>query len=340
MAFFSNIKIKKIIGIRTLKTGIGAAVAMLIAQFIGLMYWPSAGIITILSIQGTKRTSIQIAVKRVIATVVALVLATLLFMIGGHSPVIFGLFLLIFIPITVRFELVDGIVMAAVLVTHLMGEERIGTGILLNEVGLVVVGVSVALILNLYMPSVEAELAISRSHIEQSMYSLFLEMSECLRARASSVQEDTLFISLRDQISKAKVQAYKYANNHVFAKVSPYEKYFEMRDSQYQVMQYMREHYSRLFMTYSETEQVADFTLKVAKTITGQVTAVQLLQELEGLREHFRLSPLPQTREEFENRAMLYQFLNDLEHFLEIKRVFKDELTEREVEQYNKGYRR
>ena len=35
---------------------------------------------------------------------------------------------------------------------------------------------------------------------------------------------------------------------------------------------------------------------------------------------------LPKTREEFENRAMLYQFLNDLEQFLSIKNGFKEEL--------------
>ena len=33
--------------------------------------------------------------------------------------------------------------------------------------------------------------------------------------------------------------------------------------------------------------------------------------------------PLPTTREEFENRAMLFQFLNDMEQFLKDKNEFK-----------------
>ena len=32
--------------------------------------------------------------------------------------------------------------------------------------------------------------------------------------------------------------------------------------------------------------------------------------------------PLPKTREEFENRAQLLQFINDLEDLLEMKRNF------------------
>lgn len=33
---------------------------------------------------------------------------------------------------------------------------------------------------------------------------------------------------------------------------------------------------------------------------------------------------LPKNREEFENRALLFQFLNDLEDFLLLKKAFKD----------------
>jgi uncharacterized membrane protein YgaE (UPF0421/DUF939 family) len=40
------------------------------------------------------------------------------------------------------------------------------------------------------------------------------------------------------------------------------------------------------------------------------------------LKNHYKESELPATREEFENRATLFQYLNDLEHFIEIKSRF------------------
>lgn len=338
MKFYLNSKVQKIIGIRTLKTGIGAALAMIIASLLGLSYSLSAGIITILSIQSTKRKSIEIAIKRVIATIIALAIAALLFTLFGYNPIVFGIYILIFIPITVKYELADGIVMASVLVTHLMSEQSSGWQILLNEMGLVVVGAGVALILNLYMPSIEGELSKYRKQIEEDMYELFCEMAESLRARAVSIREQELFSKLREEINQAQSEAYKYANNYLFAKVSPYEKYFMMRNRQLQIMTYMREHSARLFMTYKETEIVAEFALKVASSIKGKIAAVELLEELEKLREYFKKSPLPNTREEFENRATLYQFLNDMEHLLETKKGFKEGLTDDEIEQYDRAY--
>ena len=45
------------------------------------------------------------------------------------------------------------------------------------------------------------------------------------------------------------------------------------------------------------------------------------------LFENFRNSPLPETRAEFENRAMLFKMLNDFMQFIEIKQVFYKEFA-------------
>ena len=47
-----------------------------------------------------------------------------------------------------------------------------------------------------------------------------------------------------------------------------------------------------------------------------------LLMDLDILRNEFKKMELPKTREEFESRAQLLQFLNDMEEFLLIKRNF------------------
>ncbi|MEG0501423.1 MAG: aromatic acid exporter family protein, partial [Cellulosilyticaceae bacterium] len=88
-----------------------------------------------------------------------------------------------------------------------------------------------------------------------------------------------------------------------------------------------------------ETTIVSDFANRVADSIHGEITAKELLEELKELREGFKQSKLPSTREEFENRAMLYQYLNDIEHFLQIKKEFIEGLSMEEVEIYRSGYR-
>ena len=45
-------------------------------------------------------------------------------------------------------------------------------------------------------------------------------------------------------------------------------------------------------------------------------------QFAEELRESYSVQELPRSREEFENRAMLYHIMEDMRVFLEIKREF------------------
>lgn len=114
-----------IIGFRTLKTAIGATLAIIIAKEIGLEYAVSAGIITILSVQGTKKQSIKIALERVASFVLALIIATVLFNTLGYNEIVFGIFILLFIPAAVRFNLKEGIVVSSVLITHLLSQKTV-----------------------------------------------------------------------------------------------------------------------------------------------------------------------------------------------------------------------
>ena len=45
-----------------------------------------------------------------------------------------------------------------------------------------------------------------------------------------------------------------------------------------------------------------------------------LLEECESICEEFKERPLPQTREEFEDRARLFVLMRSIEDFLEIKK--------------------
>ena len=49
------------------------------------------------------------------------------------------------------------------------------------------------------------------------------------------------------------------------------------------------------------------------------------------VKEAMREQPLPELREEFENRAVLFQILLELEQFLEIKKKFVEELSAEEI---------
>lgn len=67
------------IGLRTVKTAISAALAMIIAEKLGLLYAPSAGIISVLSVTSTKKTSVMTGIYRLLSLALATILAYICF---------------------------------------------------------------------------------------------------------------------------------------------------------------------------------------------------------------------------------------------------------------------
>jgi uncharacterized membrane protein YgaE (UPF0421/DUF939 family) len=318
----------KIIGYRTIKTAIGAAIAMVIAEALGLKYGTAAGVIVILSVQSTRRQSIIIAFQRMGACILALFLSTLLFNFLGYSPLVFAIFLLAFIPTAAKFSLNEGIVVSSVLVTHLMVEETTATSLIINELLLMFIGVIIALLLNLYMPSIEKKIKEDQEYIENYIREILQHMSVALRELSVSIKEEELFNNLEERLKAGMKRAYRILNNTIFSDSSYYARYMEMRLQQLNALKNMRRHFEKFSISYKQTEMIADFTSRLADSIHELNTAEGLLRNLQALREEFITMELPKTREEFENRAMLYQFLNDLEQFLLIKNQFKKYLKE------------
>lgn len=58
------------------------------------------------------------------------------------------------------------------------------------------------------------------------------------------------------------------------------------------------------------------------------------IEKLHGIFEEMKTEPLPQSREEFENRAILYHILMDLEEFLVFKKRFVESLEDIHKEIY------
>lgn len=312
------------IGYRTLKTAIGVAIAMYLAITLELQDATSAGIITILSLQNTRKQSIQLAIKIFCSFLLALFISVTLFRLLGFTPFTFGLFLLIFIPLTVRLKLQEGIVNSAVLITHLLVEQDTQFAFLLNQIYLIAIGVTIALILNLFMPNLENKFKEKQQLIENLTSSILLLMSESLRDQACSIEENNLFNQLKLTLKEGSDIAHINYNNRIFATNNNHMQYMKIRGQQFNCLLSMKKHFERLSITYKQTIIIADFTTKVAYFISDYTMANNQLTELRNLRKSFTTMPLPKERAEFENRSILYQFLNDMEELLLLESMLKN----------------
>lgn len=139
-----------------------------------------------------------------IACLLALTISSVLFTMLGHNAIVFGLFLLVFIPLAVKFNLQEGIVVNSVLATHILAEKYISINLFINEILLMFIGAGIALLLNLYMPSIEKEIWEDQFYIEEKMKEILVQMSIALRELSVSLKEDKLFNDLEERLFKAK----------------------------------------------------------------------------------------------------------------------------------------
>jgi len=81
------------VSLRAIKIALATTIAILIAQAFQLEYSVSAGVVAILSVLDTKKSSVIIAFQRVGSTILALGVATILFQLVGFNTIVFGFYL-------------------------------------------------------------------------------------------------------------------------------------------------------------------------------------------------------------------------------------------------------
>lgn len=309
---------------KTVKITISATIAIIISNYMGLDFGVTSGIIAILSIQDTKKEALLVGGKRIFASSVAILLSFTLYILLGNNPIVFGLFLLIFIPITNISKTSEGMVVGAVLSTHLLISTNINISWVINEAKLTIIGIGVAMIFNLYTASLEENFEKSKDIIEERYKLILADMAVSLITQAVPIYEQELLLSVEELIKNTKLMAQIINNNHLFKSNNYYMSYIDMRLIQLDAIKRMKRHFSRVYMTYEQTKLLLEFTNNVAINIHEDNDCIELINKLTILREYYKMMELPKNRNEFENRALLFQFLNDLEDFLIIKKEFKE----------------
>jgi uncharacterized membrane protein YgaE (UPF0421/DUF939 family) len=311
---------------RTIKITIGVILAIFLSEWFQLEFALSAGVITLLSMMDMKKQSLGIAFKRIYSALLALFIASVLFALFHFSLWSLGLFLLIYIPILLKLNASVGLVVNTVLISHIYSLSEITVSGILNEVFLMMIGISIALLFNLHMPNKEEEIIELQRTLEEQLRSFLRALSFNLKNNCEINGPYATLMDLKQTIDEGINKAIIFINSFYFKENSYYLLYFEMRKHQYGRLRYMQEHCNAIFVTEHEAGILSDCTFQLATEISEFNTGEATLHILGELRTYFKGSDLPKTREEFENRASLYQYLNDLEEFVLIKIRFVETL--------------
>ncbi|HEL2460631.1 aromatic acid exporter family protein [Streptococcus suis] len=316
------------LSLRTIKLIFATVLAIYLATALGLSYATAAGIIAILSILDTRKSSFKMARNRLFSTLLALTIAVLTFALFGFGIWTLGIYLALYVPLAYRFNWEAGIAPSTVLVTHLLLEQDISLTFLGNELALFLIGAGLALLFNLYMPSQEKKIEAYHDQVEDLLKQILLRF-EAFLLNGDGRNEAELITQLDKTLDEALKVVYLDRHNQLFQQTNYQVHYFEMRAAQNKILRTMAGNINKCLLEGRENVILSSLFERAAQQLSRENSAKELLLDIELFHATFRERPLPQTREEFETRATLFQLLHDMEAFIRLKvdfyEVYKDE---------------
>ncbi|HEL1598982.1 TPA: aromatic acid exporter family protein [Streptococcus suis] len=316
------------LSLRTIKLIFATVLAIYLATALGLSYATAAGIIAILSVLDTRKSSFKMARNRLFSTLLALTIAVLTFALFGFGIWTLGIYLALYVPLAYRFNWEAGIAPSTVLVTHLLLEQDISLIFLGNELTLFLIGAGLALLFNLYMPSQEKKIQAYHDQVEDLLKQILLRFKAFL-LNGDGRNEAELITQLDKTLDEALKVVYLDRHNQLFQQTNYQVHYFEMRAAQNKILRTMAGNINKCLLEGRENVILSSLFERAAQQLSRENSAKELLLDIELFHATFRERPLPQTREEFETRATLFQLLHDMEAFIRLKvdfyEVYKDE---------------
>ena len=282
-----------------LKAAGSAAVAIAVASAIHLQFSATAGIIAILSLMGTKRETMKVALGRLMAYGAALLIAFVCFTLFGDGLLAFGIYLFVFASLCYACLWGYATAMISVLISHFMGTG----GMTWTQIG------------NLHLHPDERRLdALLRQADEQ--------MRTALRALAEAADARNPLILLGETLRQADECAAKNAENSLTDAPTREIHYINVRRQQRRILLQVTQDAQKVQGHPPQGAEVLALIGRIFAEYDRENDCTSLLSALHDLLSEMEHQPLPVTRREFEDRALLYVLLRRMEDFLLLKREF------------------
>lgn len=326
---------KKIL-LQAVKIAIGSSAAIYIAEMLGMEYASSAGIITLLTLMTTKWDTLRLSIGRLMTFAFSIVVAAIVFTHIDSMWLAFGIYILVVVAVSDVLGLRATISVNAVIGTHLMTSHDFSVASVENEAMLVVIGITIALILNLFHAnhSHKKDMISDMRYTEERLQMIMGHLAAYLSDK--EMQRDVWddIRTLEKDLQRYIREANEYQDNTFHSHPGYYIDYFEMRYDQCQALHNLHYEMQKIRKMPRQAQVIADYMIYLMDFVVEHNVPTDQINKLEQIFEDMRHEALPETREEFESRAMLYHILMDIEEFLKYKKKFVEGLSERQRKEY------
>lgn len=321
------------------KIGLGSSVAIFIARALQLDYATSAGTVTLLTLMTSRWETMRLAATR-IATFAATILVSWVILTHVDSIWIsYGLALTVVVFMAESLGWRATISVNSVVVSHLLMDENFNAKAIWNELQLVLIGVILALVLNLiYGNSYYKKKIVSyMRETETRLQTLLKDLAAFLSGEAMGEAVWDEMCKLKEDIDSYGKVADEYQSNTFQSNPEYYADYFEMRWKQCSILRNLYHELEGIRDLPIEAGIISEYLYYLSNYMLEINVPQRQIERLQETFEEMRSHDLPKSREEFETRAMLYHILIDIETFLNFKADFVSTLSPAQLERYEKA---
>lgn len=322
--------------VQALKIAIGSSMAIYLAERLHLENAVSAGSIALLTLVTTKWETIRLSFARLITFGIAVLLACLVFSGGEENWGLYGIYVFFVVIISEALDWRATISVNAVIGTHLLTERNFTPAFIRNEMMLVLIGISMAVILNLFYDyrGRKSEIVRNMRHTEEELKRILGDLAAYLSHEPMRQDVWKEIGTLEKELEEYLADAVEYQDDTFQSHPGYYINYFEMRMKQLGVLHNLHSETKRIRTVPRQAEVIAGYIRYLMDYVIEINFPMEQMEELQKIFDGMKTEPLPVTREEFENRALLYHILMDLEEFLLYKKEFVESLDERQRKLY------
>jgi uncharacterized membrane protein YgaE (UPF0421/DUF939 family) len=306
-------------------------IATLVSYYSGCTFYLTSGILAMISIQKTKKQSIEITIRRIILVSITVVISSITFNVAHNLGLYFILIIFIVLMGFISKSQV-GIIPSVVVLTQLYSVGEVNLAFSIETFMMVFIAFSVTLIFNMFYPSsVSSQLQDLRKQID-------MLISQTLLVIATQLQKgnhDFIDLSVSEQHLTSLIQQIEMKTGDlVFSNHNAILEYVYMRQEQYHMLVEIERSIMKLTTHTKAHEDISSYLMKLKDDIGLENKATDQRIIINQLLEDYRKRDLPVSRIEFENRAILYHILLELEEWLLLKIRFHNNSDTTDIKNY------
>ena len=321
------------------KIGLGSSIAVFLARTLQLEYAVSAGTVTLLTLMTSRWETIRLSIAR-IATFAATVLVSWVMLTHIDSMwVSYGLTLTVVVFMAEALGWRATISVNAVVVAHLLTDENFNAAAIQNELKLVLIGVALALTLNLFYGNsyYKKRIVSDMRETEKRLQAILRDLAAFLSGEEMGESVWDEICKLKDDIDSYRKRADEYQSNTFQSNPEYYIDYFEMRWKQCSILRNLYQELEHIRDLPAQAGIISDYLFYLSDYMLELNVPARQIERLHEILGEVKSQGLPKSEEEFENRAMLYHILMDIDDFLGFKADFVSALSPSQMKQYWKS---